>query len=152
MTTLDARFAAAANGSWHFRPRRILEADERSQHEILFGVRENVARTEAPDRRTQHTKPAIRHRRLRLCRTHARLGGQRLLSSVDLDPARSRQELFGRAFDEEHDLTGTAMHRHESLALGLERNLVDALEHARAGRRAPAIRTSASSIGSPIHS
>ena len=84
---LDAGIAAPAHRLRHFGAWRILEADERRQHQVRVRLGEDILAGQQAMGEGQHSKPAIRH----LggdpgdCRT--RIGGERVLSAITLDPA-----------------------------------------------------------------
>ena len=131
---LDAGIAAPAHGLRHFGAWWILEADERSQHQVRVRLGEDILAGQQAMGEGQHSKSAIRHLGGDPGECRTRIGRERFLSAITLDPACSRQQLFGRALDEQDNLVRPAVHGDETLALGLEGDLVDAIERRR-GRR-----------------
>ncbi len=123
---LHARFAAAANRRWHFGTWRILETHETGDDQILLRIAKHVCRRQHPVGEGEYPQPAVRHRGRGRGEGAAPFRGQPGRLSVELDPSGTRQQFFGRALGEEHNRVSGPMNRGHPLALGLERNLVDA--------------------------
>ena len=106
---LDAGLTASTHGSRHFGSRRILEADESRQDQVLLGIGQHVVGREDSIGKGEYPKPAIGHAGRRLAERVALLDAQRHHAAVDVDPARTREHRLRRAFHERHSLASHAM-------------------------------------------
>ena len=137
MMTLMPALAALRDRCGHFRSRRIVESDQAGEDQFL--LRRRPARNRPADRDRRTPEPGARDRPCRLPRQRtsrdpvelsAAPGRRRLRSSAARGSSSS-----GAPLHEQHGAGAVAVHRDEPLAIGIERDLVDASGRSVAGER-----------------